>query len=71
LTREDGEIAVSNDLGKPGMVQAQALFLALETFPTDALESLSRGDEAAVDVLKTYAEAVVKRRHMASGADNN
>jgi hypothetical protein len=61
----------TRDFGKPGVVQGQALFRALETFPTTALEELACGNEDALEVMKIYAKAVVRRRRITKGADSN
>lgn len=52
-------------------VRAQALWLALETFPDDALQELVDGEEVAIRALRGYAQAILHRRRMAEGAESN
>lgn len=59
------------DYSTSDYVRAQALWLALETFPDDALGELADGEEQAVQTLMEYAKAILRHRRMASNAKDN
>lgn len=59
------------DLTAEDRLRAQALWLALETFPDEGLRQLADGDEEPIRALRAYATAILRRRRMAGSADSN